>query len=95
MNYDIKKRFLKFIKEKNIVKSGDKILVGLSGGPDSVCMLSLLCSIREGEKIEIAAAHINHMLRGEEANKDEEYSKKLCEELGVRFFSKRIDINKL
>ena len=62
MNYDIKKRFLKFIKEKNIVKSGDKILVGLSGGPDSVCMLSLLCSIREGEKIEIAAAHINHML---------------------------------
>ena len=94
MNYDIKKRFLKFIKEKNIVKSGDKILVGLSGGPDSVCMLSLLCSIREGEKIEIAAAHINHMLRGEEANKDEEYSKKLCEELGVRFFSKRIDINK-
>ena len=94
MNYDIKKRFLKFIKEKNIVKSGDKILVGLSGGPDSVCMLSLLCSIREEEKIEVAAAHINHMLRGEEANKDEEYSKRLCEELGVRFFSRRIDINK-
>ena len=94
MNYDIKKRFLKFIKEKNIVKSGDKILVGLSGGPDSVCMLSLLCSIREEEKIEVAAAHINHMLRGEEANKDEEYSKRLCEELGVRFISRRIEINK-
>lgn len=94
MSNDIKKRFLKFIKEKNIVKSGDKILVGLSGGPDSVCMLNLLCSIRDEEKIEIAAAHINHMLRGEEADKDEEYSKKLCESLGVRFFSKRIDINK-
>lgn len=94
MNNDIKKRFLKFIKEKNIIKSGDKILVGLSGGPDSVCMLSLLCSIREEEEIEVAAAHINHMLRGEEADKDEEYSKRLCESLGVRFFSKRIDINK-
>lgn len=94
MSNDIRKRFLKFIKEKNIVKSGDKILVGLSGGPDSVCMLNLLCSIREEEKIEVAAAHINHMLRGEEADKDEEYSKRLCESLGVRFFSKRIDINK-
>ena len=94
MSNDIKKRFLKFIKEKNIVKSGDKILVGLSGGPDSVCMLNLLCSIRDEEKIEVAAAHINHMLRGEEADKDEEYSKRLCESLGVRFFSKRIDINK-
>ena len=94
MNNDIKKRFLKFIKEKNIIKSGDKILVGLSGGPDSVCMLSLLCGIREEEKIEVAVAHINHMLRGEEADKDEEYSKRLCESLGVRFFSKRIDINK-
>ena len=94
MSNDIRKRFLKFIKEKNIVKSGDKILVGLSGGPDSVCMLNLLCSIRDEEKIEVAAAHINHMLRGEEADKDEEYSKRLCESLGVRFFSKRIDINK-
>ena len=94
MSNDIKKRFLKFIKEKNIVESGDKILVGLSGGPDSVCMLNLLCSIRDEEKIEVAAAHINHMLRGEEADKDEEYSKRLCESLGVRFFSKRIDINK-
>ena len=94
MSNDIKKRFLKFIKEKNIVKSGDQILVGLSGGPDSVCMLNLLCSIRDEEKIEVAAAHINHMLRGEEADKDEEYSKRLCESLGVRFFSKRIDINK-
>ena len=71
MSNDIRKRFLKFIKEKNIVKSGDKILVGLSGGPDSVCMLNLLCSIRDEEKIEVAAAHINHMLRGEEADKDE------------------------
>lgn len=94
MSNDIRKRFLKFIKEKNIVKSGDKILVGLSGGPDSVCMLNLLCSIRDEEKIEVAAAHINHMLRGEEADKDEEYSKRLCESLGVRFFSKKIDINK-
>ena len=94
MSNDIRKRFLKFIKEKNIIKSGDKILVGLSGGPDSVCMLNLLCSIRDEEKIEVAAAHINHMLRGEEADKDEEYSKRLCESLGVRFFSKRIDINK-
>lgn len=95
MANNIKGRFLNFIRERQLIKEGDKIVVALSGGPDSVCMLSLLCSIREELNIQIAAAHINHMLRGEEADGDEEYARNLCESLNVRFFVKREDISKL
>lgn len=95
MANNIKDRFLSFIKEKQLIREGDKIVVALSGGPDSVCMLSLLCSIREEINIQIVAAHVNHMLRGEEADGDEEYARNLCKLLNVRFFVKREDISKL
>ena len=89
----IKQRFVNFIKEKKLINKGDGIVIGLSGGPDSVCLLNLLIKIREEFNLGLAAAHINHMLRGEEADKDEEYCLNICKELGVDFFSKKIDIN--
>ncbi|MBE6050826.1 MAG: tRNA lysidine(34) synthetase TilS [Clostridium sp.] len=91
---DIKNNFLRYIEDNSLIKEGDGIVVGLSGGPDSVCLLHLLCSIRERMNIKIAAAHINHMIRGKEADKDEEYAKELCERLGVKFFSLRKDVEK-
>ncbi|MGL5649604.1 MAG: tRNA lysidine(34) synthetase TilS [Clostridium sp.] len=88
----MREKFIKHIEENDLIRKGDKVLVALSGGPDSICMLHLLCSIREEYSLEIGAAHLNHMLRGEEANKDEEYAKEFCESLGVEFFSRRVDI---
>ncbi|MGG7179027.1 tRNA lysidine(34) synthetase TilS [Clostridium paraputrificum] len=90
---DDREKFIKFIEENNLIEKGEGILVGLSGGPDSVCLLHMLCSVKEELNLNIAAVHINHMLRGEEANKDEEYAKELCNKLGVEFYCKRIDIN--
>lgn len=87
--------FIKYIDENNLLNKGDKVLVGLSGGPDSVCLLHLLKSIENKYELKIGAAHINHMLRGEEALKDEEYAKNLCEGLGVDFYSIRIDVDKI
>ena len=84
-----------FVIENNLIQNEDKILVALSGGPDSVCLLNMLHELRDFFNIEIGAAHVNHMLRGEDALKDEEYARELCNELGVSFFSKRIDINKI
>ena len=84
-----------FVIENNLIQNGDKILVALSGGPDSVCLLNILHELRDFFNIEIGAAHVNHMLRGEDALNDEEYARELCNELGVSFFSKRIDINKI
>lgn len=94
MNSNIKEQFLKYIQENDLVSKGEGIVVGLSGGPDSVCLLNLLCALREKMNLKIVAAHINHMLRAEDADKDEEYARSLCKRLNVEFFCKKIDINK-
>ena len=63
----MKKKVIDFIKENSMIKNGDKVLVALSGGPDSVCLLHILSELRELLHIEVYAAHVNHCLRGESA----------------------------
>lgn len=87
-------KFIKFIKDNKLIYEGDGIVVGLSGGPDSVCLLHLLNSVRDKLKIRIVAAHINHMIRGCEADADELYCKNICESLNIEFFSERIEVEK-
>lgn len=87
--------FINYIKDNSLLDKGDKVLVALSGGPDSVCLLHLLHSIKNTHSLKIGAAHINHMLRGDEALKDEEYAKNLCESLGIEFYSTRLNIEKI
>lgn len=89
---DIKERFLKYIEDNSLINKDDGIVIGLSGGPDSVCLLHLLCSVKEELNLKLAAAHINHMIRGEEADGDEEYSRQLCEKFDVDFFALRKDV---
>ena len=76
-----------YIIDNNLINKGEKVLVALSGGPDSVCLLHILYKLKSDFNIELGAAHVNHMLRGNEAIEDEEYSRKLCESLGVDFFN--------
>lgn len=87
------KRVLKTIKEHNLIEDGDKIILGLSGGPDSVCLFHLLHRLKKIYNIEFFAVHLNHMLRGKEADEDENYVKKLCETYGVKCYSKAVDVN--
>lgn len=84
----------------NIVKysmfdKGDKVIVAVSGGPDSICLLHSLYELREKLAITIYAAHLNHCLRGRAADMDEEYVKEFCHKLNIEFRSKRVDVNKL
>lgn len=65
------------------------ILVALSGGADSV---SLLLALKELNAKNLAAAHVNHCIRGAEADEDEDFCKELCERNGIRFFVSRIDV---
>ena len=81
------------IKDSMMLNSGDKVIVAVSGGPDSMCLLHILYSLKEELNIELAAAHVNHCLRGEEADADEEYVRKFCNSIGVEFYSKRVDIH--
>lgn len=90
---NLRENFLDFIINNNLLKSGDGVVVALSGGPDSVCLLNLLCEIKEEMNLKIAAAHVNHMLRGEAADEDEKYAEDMCKNLGIKFFSKRVDVD--
>lgn len=94
MKINIIKEFLRFIKENDLLQNGDGVVVGLSGGPDSVCLINLLYSVREELNLKLAACHINHMLRGEAADEDERFASELCQKLNIVFYSKKVDINK-
>lgn len=78
-------KILQTITKYNLIESGDKIVLGVSGGPDSVCMLVVLNKLKEKLRFNIVVAHINHGLR-ENAKIDEEYVLKLCETLGIKCF---------
>lgn len=67
----------------DMLKTGDTILVGLSGGADSVALLHVLLSLKEEYSLTLIACHINHNLRGAESDSDEEFVKKLCKSLNV------------
>ena len=80
-------KVVKFILNKKIIGAGDRILVALSGGADSVFLLEFLLKYKRRFKIEIAAFHLNHNLRGKEANIDEQFCKNLGVKKRIPFFS--------
>ena len=90
----ILEKVLNTINKYRLIEKNDKIVLGLSGGPDSVCLLHILTRLREELEIEIYAAHLNHQIRGMEAQKDALYVSELCEKLGVTFFIKSVDVPK-
>ena len=87
----MKDKVIETIKKYGLIQAKDKIVLGVSGGPDSITMLDILRQIREEFDFEIVVAHINHMIR-KEAIQDEEYVKKYCEKNSIEFFVKRIDV---
>lgn len=88
-------KVFKFSDGKNLISAGDRILVALSGGPDSVFLLHFLLKFRKRFKIELAAVHINHSMRGKNSDADEEFCRDLCKNNGVLFFSSRKDVKKI
>lgn len=88
-------RVLNTIRNNKMFNVGDKVVVAISGGPDSICLLHVLHAIKDELGIDLVAAHINHCLRGDEANEDEEYVKAFCKSLGIRCFVKRENIEKV
>lgn len=88
------KKVISYIKDNNLIKHGDKILVALSGGPDSMCLLNILFELRDKLGIDIGAAHLNHLLRGQDSFEDEEYVINICKDMNIPCFVRRVDINK-
>ncbi len=81
----IEDKVLKTIKKYNLIEKKDKVLLGVSGGPDSITMLYILNELSKKLDFEIFVSHINHGIR-KEAIDDEKYVETWCEKLNIPFF---------
>ncbi len=90
----MKQKILQTIKKYNLIQSGDSIVVGVSGGPDSICLLHILNELKEELNFKIYVAHINHMIR-KEADEETEYVKSFCKNIGIECFAQKIDVVKI
>ncbi|MCF0142545.1 MAG: tRNA lysidine(34) synthetase TilS, partial [Parasporobacterium sp.] len=84
-----------FLKDNKLICPGDNIVIGVSGGADSVCLLFFLSGLRNVLDFRLVAVHVNHGLRGEEADRDERYVKALCENLHVKCICVKADVRAL
>lgn len=83
------------VKTYGMLEKGDRVVIGVSGGPDSMCLLHALLSLKDRLGVDIYAVHVNHMLRGEEADRDEAHVVKWCKEHGVPVCVERTDVRAL
>ena len=76
-----------FIAKQDMLKKEDCVIVGVSGGADSICLLFVLLELQKSIGFKIVVVHVNHGLRGEEATRDENFVKEICEEKKIPFVS--------
>ena len=78
-----RQKVLAFMRKNHMTDRGDRALAAVSGGADSVCLLLLLCELAAELGIHVFAFHMNHGIRGAEADRDERFVEKLCGRMGV------------
>lgn len=86
------KELQKKMKELHMVSPGEKVLVGVSGGADSVCLLSALSEIRKEMNFAVEVVHVEHGIRGEESLRDARYVEDLCKSLQVPYQVHSVDV---
>jgi len=85
-------RVLGFIRQHRLISAQETLVVGVSGGPDSACLLHLLVRLKDSLGAKLHVAHLNHMLRGAESEADVEYVSELARQLGVAATLERRDV---
>ena len=83
---------LNTVKENGLIAFGDRIIIGLSGGPDSLAMTHALLKLKEPYGLELYAVHVNHMFRGEQADDDEAFVIAYCKENDLPCYTFRVDV---
>lgn len=78
------KRVEEYIQKTGMITTEDRIIAGISGGADSVCLFFVLLEMQKKQGIDFIAVHVNHQLRKESADADENFVKKLCEKYGIK-----------
>lgn len=83
------KKIRAFILKNRLIEEGERVVIGFSGGPDSVFLLEVLLKLREEFSLELSLAHINHLLRGEESDGDEAFVRAVAKRLNIPCFVRR------
>ena len=73
-----------YVKKWHMLQKEDSVIAGISGGADSVCLLFMLLKLQKELGFALMAVHVNHGIRGAEAERDEAYVKRLCRQWNVR-----------
>ena len=101
---ELRRKVLRTIEEHGLIKPGDKVVLGFSGGPDSLALFHVLYSLnreyletggKKGIALELCPVHINHKFRPGAAEEDQKFSEEFSESLGLKCSSFVIDCNKL
>lgn len=97
MKKEMIKEIFNSIEEHELLKKGETVVLGFSGGPDSVFLLEILMEYKSkiDRDLKVVLVHINHLLRGEASDGDEEFTKEIGKKYGLKVFSKRVDIEKI
>nr|MDA8083114.1 hypothetical protein [Nitrospiraceae bacterium] len=90
---EIEGRFDATISSHGLLSRGDIVLIGLSGGADSVALLHLLCRIRERLSLTLHAVYVNHNLRPDEVEGEISFCEEICQKAGVLFMQKSVDVS--
>jgi len=109
----LKNKVIETIKKYRQIETGDSLIIGVSGGPDSICLLHILSDIwgqspnsQKGKRglspfsqnsilgTDLYVAHVNHMIR-KEADAETEYVEEFCKRLGIKCFTKKVDVKKV
>ncbi len=92
----IEKKFLKAVKEFNLLNKNDSVLIAFSGGVDSTVLTHLFLKFKNYLQIsKIVLVHLNHCLRGKDSDLDEKFAVDFAQNKGLKIYTKRIDIKKL
>ena len=85
-------KVLNYIKENKMIKAGETVVVGVSGGADSVCLLHMLLKHKETLGIKLLVVHVHHGIRGESADRDASFVEELCGRFNLPFFLYKYNI---
>ena len=80
------------ISQYQLLTEKDRIVLGVSGGPDSIALLHILWQLSEKYSLSLCVAHLNHMQRGQESREDAEYTLRFANKLSIPVISEEIDV---
>ena len=84
-----------YVKKYHMLEKKDKVIVGVSGGADSVCLLFMLLGLQKEMEISVIAVHVHHGLRGKSADADAQYVQQICKEQGIELYTYYEDVARL